>query len=269
VSSTKPFGDILSTIKRESIVTLLRKGERIDGRGLHEYRKIEIETNVISKAEGSALVKIGDTKVIAGVKTEIGKPFPDTPDMGVQIVNAELIPIASPFFEPGPPGEDDIELSRVIDRGLRSSEAIKLNELAPIPGEKVWIIYIDIYPLDHYGNLVDASGLAAVSALLTTKIKNWKVEDGDVVLLDEEKPLPIGEVPVFVTVGKIGDTLIVDPSYEEELILDAKITLAVTSNGKISGIQKSGLGGFTPEEIKNAVSLAINVADQVRKKLPT
>lgn len=259
---------ILSTLKRESILSLLKKGERIDGRALDEFREIKIETGVIGKAEGSALVQLGDTKVIVGVKTEIGKPFPDTPEMGVQIVNAELVPLAAPFFEPGPPGEEDIELARVVDRGLRSSQMLRLEDLAIVPGEKVWVVYIDIYSLDHYGNLIDASGLAAVSALLTAKINKWEVSNGEVKLLDEKIALPINNVPIFVTIAKIGEKLVVDPTYEEELVMDARVTFAIDEHGRVCGIQKGGPGGFTLDEIKYALDLALEASKKIRPLLP-
>jgi len=259
---------IIPTIRREALLALLKKGERLDGRGPEDIREIRVVTDYVGKAEGSALVHLGDTKVIAGVKAEVGKPFPDTPDMGVQIVNAELIPIASPTFEAGPPGEEDVELSRVVDRGLRSSGIIGLDQLALVPGEKVWTIFIDIFTLDHYGNLIDAAGLAATAAVLTTKIRRARVEDGEVVLEDERVPLPIGGVPVFVTVVKIADTLVVDPSYEEELVMDARLTFIVDEEGNICGMQKGGIGGFTVEEVLRARDMALEAADKVRKHLP-
>jgi len=260
---------IISKIKKETILSLLRKNERIDNRALDEYRKIQITTGLIGKANGSAIVKLGDTTVITGVKIQIDKPFPDTPDRGIQIVNAELIPLASPIFEPGPPGEDDVELSRVVDRGLRSAEIIKLDELVLIPGEKVWAIFIDIYALDYGGNIIDAAALASVSAILTTKYNKAVIENGDVRITDEQVPLPLGSIPVFVTIAKIGDKLIVDPSYEEELVMDARITFVIDDNNNITGIQKGHPGTFTYGELIEAKNLAIRVSKELREKLPS
>ncbi len=260
---------VLPLIKRDSIVSLLKKGERLDGRKVDEFREISVETGLISKAEGSALVRIGDTKVIAGVKANIGAPFPDTPDKGVQIVNAELIPVASPVFEAGPPGEEGIELARVVDRGLRSSEMIRLEELSIIPGKKVWTIFIDIYPLDHYGNLIDASGLAAVSAVLTGHIFDIKVEGEEITIVEgSEKPIPIGKVPIFVTIAKIGDALVVDPSYEEELVADSMLTFSIDEDKNICAIQKSGSGALTFEEVSSAKNMALKVAEKIRNFIP-
>jgi exosome complex component RRP42 len=77
--------ETISHIDREFISDLLRKGERLDGRAFNEYRELEIEANVVpAKAEGSALVRLGDTSVVAGVKVLVGEPYPDTPDQGAQ-----------------------------------------------------------------------------------------------------------------------------------------------------------------------------------------
>jgi len=259
---------VISILKKDAILQLLKKNERIDGRGLEEFREIEIFTNIYNKAEGSARVHLGDTKVVAGVKASIGTPFPDTPNVGVQVVNAELIPLASPLFEAGPPGEEDIELSRVVDRGIRSSEMIDNKKLALIPGKKVWMIFIDIYPLDYHGNLMDAFGLAAVSALLTGNLYETEINEDDIILKENKIPIPINHVPIFVTIGKIQNKLIVDPTFEEELVLDAKITYTIDENNNICGIQKSGTAGFTIDELIMARDIAIEVAAKIRKYLP-
>ncbi|MEM5867136.1 MAG: RNA-binding protein, partial [Candidatus Aenigmatarchaeota archaeon] len=143
----------------EYVLEMLEKGVRIDGRKFEEFRKIEVQQNIVKNAEGSALVKLGETQVMVGVKLELGEPFEDAADEGILIVNAEFSPLASPDFEAGPPGEDAIELARVVDRGIRSSECIDLKSLCLEPGKIVWCVYLDIHILNHKGNLLDASAL--------------------------------------------------------------------------------------------------------------
>ena len=128
---------IVAEIDRERISTLLREGKRADGRGFDEIRPIKLTQDVISKAEGSCEAWLGKSRVLAGVKIQVGKPFPDTPDEGVVITSAELFPIASPEFELGPPKEQAIELARVVDRGIRHSSAIQRASLCIKSGEYV------------------------------------------------------------------------------------------------------------------------------------
>ena len=151
--------EIMSEIKRDHIMNLLADGKRQDGRGITDVREIKVETNCIESADGSARVKLGKTEVIAGVKIIPGTPFGDTPNIGVLTTGAELIPMAHPTFESGPPGEDAIELARVVDRGIRESGMVDVEKLCIVPGEEVWMCFVDIYALDYDGNLFDAANL--------------------------------------------------------------------------------------------------------------
>jgi len=94
---------VVETIRKAQMVQMLAAGKRMDGRALDQHRELKIETGVIPKANGSARVFLGNTQVIAGVKIATGIPFPDTPDKGILMVNAEILPLSSPYAEPGPP----------------------------------------------------------------------------------------------------------------------------------------------------------------------
>jgi len=258
---------LVSKIKKAQILSLLSSGRRIDGRGLEDYRPIKVETGVIGRADGSAKVQLGDTMVLAGVKYEVGPPFPDTPDLGVLTVNAEFLPLASPTFESGPPDENAIELARVIDRGLRKAGSLDLSRLCLIPGKSSWIAWIDIYVLNHDGNLVDASSLAASAALATSKIPVAEVVGEDVKVNYEHRTRPpINNLPVTVTVAKIGNSLVVDPSLDEEEVADAKISISVVS-GRMCAAQKSGEGSFEVEELHRAAGIALSKAEELSKYL--
>lgn len=126
---------MITRVKQREIAQLIAKGKRLDGRGLNDYREIKVEQGIIERAEGSAKVLLGKTEVMVGVKIETGQPFSDTPNEGVLTVNAELVPLASPTFEPGPPDENSIELARIVDRGIRESKAIDLEKLCIEPGK--------------------------------------------------------------------------------------------------------------------------------------
>ncbi len=193
---------VITRVKKKQIEQLIAKGKRLDGRGLTDYREIKIEQGIIERAEGSAKVLLGRTEVVVGTKIEMGEPFPDTPDEGVLTVNAELVPLASPRFEPGPPDENSIELARIVDRGIRESKAIDLEKLCIAPGKKVFVVFVDVYVLNHDGNLIDASALAAMAALLNTKMGKYEVEDGEVKMKPGYEPLPIKKRPITVTCAK-------------------------------------------------------------------
>ncbi len=269
MSLTPSTFPIIPLVKKKSVMALLEKGKRLDGRSLNEYRPLSIELGYIPKAEGSALVRLGNTVVLVGIKTGIGSPFPDTPDEGILLVNAEFLPLASPSFEPGPPDENATELARVVDRSLREIRAVDLSKLAIIPGKKVWEIWVDIYVLDHDGNLLDASMLAAMAALSSAKMPEAVVE-GEEVKLNREKlkdPVPVKHRVVIVTVGKIDGYLIVDPTLEEESLLDARLAIAVSDDGRIVGMQKMGMGTFTADEVRKAIEMAMESSKMLHQEL--
>lgn len=252
---------IVPSIKRDYLSKLASQGKRIDGRQFNEYRKIEIETNVVSKAEGSAKVKIGNTQVLVGIKMDVGEPYPDTPDSGVLTTSAELIPLASPDFEAGPPQAPAIELARVVDRGVRESEVVELEKLCITPGEKVWIIFIDIHILDYDGNLFDAASLATLAALFTTTVPANRFE------LGENYPLPLKDPPISCTSVKFNSVVVIDPSLDEEEIAEARLTVATDKNGDIRAMQKGLNGSFTGEEVKKIIKVSIDNGKENRHLL--
>ncbi|HIQ02869.1 MAG TPA: exosome complex protein Rrp42 [Desulfurococcales archaeon] len=258
MSITPTSGRIIPRLRRDTILSLLEKDTRLDGRKLNEYREIVVAPGVIPKSEGSALARIGSTTAIAGVKIGVGTPFPDTPNEGVLTVNVEFVPLASPTLEPGPPDENAIEIARVIDRCLREIRAIDLSKLVIIPGEKVYIIWLDIYILDHDGNVLDASMLAGMAALLDTRVPKVEIDEKKNVRIirDETTPLPINHKVVTVSIAKIGNKLIVDPNLDEDDIVDAKITIGISDDGRIVGLQKAGPGVFTYDDLRLAIKYA-------------
>ena len=243
---------------------LIEENLRIDERGFDQLREISVQTNVIKTAEGSATVMWGNTNVLVGVKLSVGTPYPDSPNDGVLIVNAELVPIASPEFEPGPPDAYSVELARVVDRGIRESHAINLEKLY-IEKDKVWMVNIDIHVLDHDGNLIDASALGAIAALLTAKIpkyENEKINYGEHTI-----ELPVNRRPIAVTVAKVSNKLITDANLDEENAMDARITITTTEDKNICSIQKGGKGYFTMHELEKAADLAILKGQELRDLL--
>jgi exosome complex component RRP42 len=271
---------ITPSIKRDYLSKLAEQGKRADGRQFNEFRNIEIETGLFSKAEGSARVKIGNTQVVAGIKLIIGTPYPDTPESGVMTTAAELIPMASPDFEAGPPRENAIELARVVDRGIRESKIIEVDKLCLEPGEAIWMVFIDIHIIDFDGNLFDASSLAALAALHNTVIPIERSRS-DLEKLQEkfpsikkyleehptDYPLPLKEPPISCTSVKYNNVIMIDPALDEEEIAESRLTVATDKNGDIRAMQKGLNGSFTVEEIKKVIKASIDNGTKIREEL--
>jgi exosome complex component RRP42 len=250
---------VLSEIKRDYIIKKIKEGKRDDGRGLTDFREITIQKNYVPRAAGSAFVNLGRTKIVAGVKIEAGEPFPDTPNQGVLTTNVELLPMAFPTFEAGPPNENSIEIARVVDRGIRESKMIDLEKLVVEPGKKVYIVFVDINVIDYDGNLIDACTLGVLSALKSAIVPASK-EGG------KDFPLPIRTLPVSVTMVKIGDELVVDPSVEEEQLSSARITVTTGEDGHLKAMQKGDSGSFTLDEIRKAIKISSDTGKLIREK---
>jgi len=258
---------VVETIRKAQMVQLLAEGKRIDGRAMDQSRPIKIETGLIQKANGSARVTLGNTQVIAGVKIATGTPFPDTPDKGLLVVNAEILPMASPYAEPGPPSEEAIELARVVDRGIRESEMVDLTKLCLVPGKSVVTVFVDCNVMNVDGNLFDATSYAVVSALRTSKMKKYVIKDEKAEATDVWIPVPVERTPVSITLARIGERMVVDPNTEEEASMDMRITITTDDEGHICASQKGEASTITPAQVLESVDTSIRVGKDIRDQI--
>lgn len=267
MSSSKRSTIIVEQLRKQQMLEALSRGKRLDGRNFESYRELEIEIGIIDKANGSAKVKLGNTEVLAGVKVETGEPFEGLEDKGALIMSAEVLPTASSHVEPGPPDEEAIELSRVVDRGIRESQMLDLSKLALIPGKIVYTIFVDCSIINSDGNLLDATSYAVVAALLTCKLPVFEVQNDRVVDTGNIMPPPLTTIPISVTAVRIGDSVLLDPTMEEEACMDARITITTQSDGSLVAIQKGYTGPFTINQILQAVETARNKGEENRSKI--
>ncbi|KUO92749.1 MAG: exonuclease [Vulcanisaeta sp. CIS_19] len=252
---------VIPRLKQEIMKKMVEQGVRIDGRGLGSYRELSINMNVVKTADGSSIVSLGNTKVIAGVKVEVGKPFEDTPDEGALIVNLEIAPTASPDVEPGPPDENSIEIARIVDRAIRHSGFLDFKSLSIVTGKHSWFLWVDIYVLNHDGNLVDAATIAAVAALMSTTLPKVELDPaGNILRIDRSNrtqlSLNIDKMPLTITHVKMGNIIIIDPTREEENLSDGMYVIGV-AGGNVVAIQKV-IGAFTKDEINYMINDSIN-----------
>lgn len=257
-----------SQITGQRIKKYLQEGKRFDKRNPEEFREILIETGISKNAEGSAKVKLGNTEVFVGIKMDVSEPYPDSPKSGNLMVTAELLPLSSPRFEYGPPKFEAIELGRVLDRGIRESKFIDFEKLCIEEGKKVWNVFIDIYSINDDGNLFDAAGIAILAALKDAKIPKYDEEEGKVLfgeLTDKKIPL-IKDVPISITIHKIGEKLLVDPTKEEEDLSEARITIGSTGHS-ISSMQKGNTEIISIKEMDEILDLVEKAYKEVYSKI--
>jgi exosome complex component RRP42 len=206
--------------------------------------------------------------VVCGVKIQPDKPFPDLGDRGIFICTAEILPLADPHAEPGPPNEEVIELARVVDRGIRESGMIDLTKLVLQKDKSVVGLFVDNSVTDYDGNLFDACSYASVASILSCKIPKWEmVNDAPALVNGQAMDPPITTLPVSVTMGKIGDYILVDPNADEWNCMDARITITTNTAGNICAIQKGGKDGFTQEQLIKCGEISIATGAKIREIL--
>ena len=251
---------LVPKLLRAHLAALAENDERHDGRSRWEARDTELEIGVLPRAEGSAKVRIGNTIVYAGVKLQVMTPYPDRPNQGGLMCSAEVRPVAGPNWEPGPPSPESIELGRVVDRGIRESGCIDVDDLCIIPGEKVWQVILDLFAISDDGNLFDAFALAGVAAMRTAVIPEKRFEIGA-----EDRPLNISKTPIMCSYQKVGGRFVYDADGKEELGGDERIHITLGDDGHVHSLQKGLRGIFTEDEFAEIMEQAQSRCKDLRE----
>jgi len=171
-----PLSDTISSNEEAFILRALEKGLRVDGRRLLEVRPIHIEFG--AAVPGTCELRLGQTRLLATATAELVEPYQDRPAEGLLQFSVEFSPMASPVFEPGRPSEAAVELTRLLERAIRKSQAIDVEALCVVPNKGVWSVRCDITVMDHRGNLTDAAVLAALAALRHLRLPGTACEAG-------------------------------------------------------------------------------------------
>lgn len=227
-----------------------------------DYRNFAIETGLLVQTNGSASLRIGDSRIVVGIKAEIGAPNPAFPNRG-QIV-------CSVDWGRSPDNSTNSEknellansLSRALERVLTPSPAnqggLDLNSLCIIPGRQCWILYIDALIFGRAGNLLDSISICTRAALRSTRIPKINLVPGElhgeleIELSDDPLEctrIDVQNIPICVSLTKIGKRYIIDPSPEEEQCMNMQFTVGVDRAGNFCGMTKSGRGGIDPSGV--------------------
>ncbi|ORY95595.1 ribosomal protein S5 domain 2-type protein [Syncephalastrum racemosum] len=272
---------LLSPAERDYITQGIETDCRADGRGCLDYRHFVLETGVLSQTSGSARCRLGDSDVLVGVKVEVGEIEYGQPNEGRVVCNVECSPSASQQFEGR--GADDInnQLTLSMDRLFNGPQSgIDVSSLCIIPGQQCWVIYIDAMVMDCGGNLFDCIAFTTRAALFDTRIPRTEVQDmGDgefefEVMDDIEDATPVpgwAQSPVAITMYKIGERYVIDPTLLEELCSQATLTVAINKDGQLCGMEKGQSGGINPslltEMTQMATTLGKSFIEQLDAKL--
>ncbi|XP_001626253.2 exosome complex component RRP43 [Nematostella vectensis] len=251
----------------------LKENIRPDGRGLFDFRETILNVGSISTANGSALVKLGNTTVVCGVTAEFAEPAADVPNKGFIVPNVDLPPLCSPSFRPGPPSEHAQVLSTFIDNLITNSQLIDLEDLCIVDGKLVWVLYIDLMCLDYDGNVADAAVIAMLAALQNTRLHTVTInEETETPEPSENKDihLKLKSMPVAVTFGIFDDDHIYcDPTDEEERLASGKVSVVMTTNNKVVAVHKPGGPPLTQDKLQECFDVTTGRVLEVQQLIHT
>lgn len=276
----------ISSNERDFVFEALKQGIRMDNRKLDEFREAEI---VFGEEFGYVDVKLGGTRVVCRVSGEIAQPYEDRPFEGVFTVTTEINPMASAMFENGRQSNDELLITRTIEKAVRRSGALDLESLCLIAGSKCWAIRADVHFLDCDGGFIDASCLAVMASLMHFKKNDVSVSGEQIIIHSLEEKEPVGlsilHIPVCVTFAffnpddikdniKGDDTneiYVIDPTLKEELLSDGMFTITINKNREICQISKAGglpMDAITLMECsRKAYDISVHFTDKIRKLL--
>lgn len=241
---------------------------RPDGRELLKVRPTSINIGSLSTADGSALVRLGNTNVICGIKAELALPKPDEPNKGYLVPNVELSPLCSAHFRPGPPSEQAQVSSQLVLKIINSSKCVHLEELCIQEGKLVWVLYCDIICLNYDGTIIDAAIIALMAALRNLKLPEVSLDtdtNQPKVNLKKTHPLNVYCIPVATTFALFDDDIILmDPTCEEECLASGVLTVASLENGDLCGVYKPGGLGLNDVCFQQCFIHVFNRGQQVR-----
>ena len=256
-----------------------QQGLRPDGRkGLNSLRPVSISVGSISVADGSAVVKQGDTIVVCGIKLEIAKPRAKFPKKGFIVPNLALSPICHPQFRPGPPSELAQTASHFLQESVINSGIINLDYFCILEDKYVWCIYADLNCLNYGGNILDTALKALVAALTNATmpyVKVTQMENEDAIIevdLKERRPLHLGPLPIGCTVSVFDDKLLLDPTDEEEECSEACVTVVlckVTTDNELCHVHKPGGVGISPDKLQQCITLAKKNSKTIQRLIDT
>eukprot|EP00298_Acanthocystis_sp_HF-20_P025152 c36929_g2_i1.p1 GENE.c36929_g2_i1~~c36929_g2_i1.p1 ORF type:complete len:272 (-),score=75.00 c36929_g2_i1:18-833(-) len=243
---------------------------RPDGRSFNDFRETVVAIDTISSANASAMVKLGDTTLVVGIKCEVMQPPEETPTHGKIAVNVELPALCGPNFKLGKPSEASVALGSFLTDLLIDSSVIDLTTLCIEPAKAVWTIYVDIYCLNFDGNMTDACliGINACLPLVTlpnvvlTPEGNLKTDTSTTKKINMKHFLLPSTFAIF------DGNIICDPTDEEETLMEFGVVVVCDENDVLYCVHKMAQKPCNFTTISECIKLA-NIRNKAIKSYLT
>ncbi|MEQ1948754.1 MAG: ribonuclease PH [Bryobacteraceae bacterium] len=220
---------------------------RIDQRHASEMRPVKVTTGYLLTAEGSALIEVGNTRVLCAASVEETVP-PFLRNSGKGWVTAEysMLPRATATrtareITKGRPSGRTMEIQRLIGRSLRS--VVDMNAL----GERSIVIDCDVLQADGGTRTAAITGAyIALSAAVNQLVKFGAL-----------KKSPIRDYVAATSVGIVKGVAMLDLCYQEDSQAEVDMNVVMTGRGKFVELQATAeKTAFDDEQMAQMVALA-------------
>jgi len=220
---------------------------RIDGRRPDQMRPVDITTGYLMTAEGSAVITVGNTRVLCAASVEESVP-PFLRGSGKGWVTAEysMLPRATAKRTPREAAKGKLsgrtqEIQRLIGRSLRA--VVDLSAL----GERTVTLDCDVLQADGGTRTASITGACVAMALALQQMKQFGVL----------KTLPMRDYVVATSVGMVGDEAMIDLCYDEDSRADVDMNVVMTGSGKFIELQATAeRGAFDDNQLASLIALA-------------
>lgn len=221
--------------------------ERFDGRKSDQIRKVEIERNFIEHAEGSCLIKMGNTWVIVTATVEERVPgWLKGAGQGWVTAEYSMIPRAT--------------IDRVPREAVRGKQKGRTKEIQRLIGRSLRAI-TDLFELGELMVTVDCDVIKADGGTRTASITGGYVALKDafdyLVERGRIKNNPVLEPVAAISAGMIEGEYILDLSSEEDYDADVDLNVVMTESSKLVEIQGTAeKKNFSRKDLDNMIELA-------------
>ncbi|KAB5590959.1 Exosome complex exonuclease RRP45 [Ceratobasidium theobromae] len=254
-------------LQAEFVLAALRASPpiRVDGRSPTQARKAEL---TFGDSLGWVECHMGKTRVLANVSASMARPRPDRPYEGTITIHTELSPMASAIYETGRSSEEEVIITRMIEKIIRRSEAVDREALCILAGQQVWAVRLTIHVLSDDGNMLDCACLASVAALRHFRRPEVEVVGDDVIIHDPEErapvPLSLHHTPYCVSFAFLDEDLpVLDPNHLETQLSQSSLNLALTPARELCTVQKAGGLALDADEMLRLVDIATQRAKEL------
>ena len=220
---------------------------RADQRAATEMRPLEIIPHFISSAEGSALIRLGETQVICTASVDDGvPPFQKGSGRGWITSEYAMIPRATTARTPrestrGRPSGRTMEIQRLIGRSLRA--VVDLEVL----GERTVWIDCDVIRADGGTRTASVTGSLVALGLALEKLQAQRSLHGN----------PLKDYLAAISVGIVGEEMLLDLSYAEDSSAEVDMNVVMTGSGRLVEAEATAEGHtFSVEDLNKLIELA-------------